>query len=563
MKLDNYRWRYPEPVPLDIQAALDTFSKPFQSILYQRDLTSPDEVMSFLLPKNPAWASHHTLRHIDRACQIIQNIVDSDQPIGIFGDYDADGITATALLTLALRKIHAPILPMIPNRLEDGYGLNKKSLDEFSRAGAALVITVDNGIRAFEEALYAKQLGIELIITDHHRPADKLPEASAVIDPKTPDDPYPNKYLAGVGVAYKLVCGLASIYELIDPDEFLDLVAIGTIADIVPLLGENRYLVKKGLNLINSKPRQAIHSLLGTAGLIGKKVTASDISFQIAPRLNSSGRLESEDSLVPLQLLLSQDTASCGSFAQVLENHNFQRKTLSKELQESVERQFLEIDPLPPILVALNDQVNLGVAGIAAGYLSRKFYLPAIVGKTGDATTTASCRSIPEFDIIAALENISDLFEQFGGHKLAAGFTLPNANLPAFQAAIIEQAKQHIDPLDLHPTLEIDAQVTLPDLNQGLYKEISKLEPTGEKNPPPVFCIKGLGIKKTATVGAGGDHLKLTLSDGTYLINAIGFNFGELAPDLPKKVDVAFHFTENQYRGQREFQLQILDLSAC
>lgn len=563
MKLNNFRWRYPQLVPPEIRSQLDTFSAPFQSILFHRELTTIEETLAFLLPRKPSWSDFQDLRHVDRACLAIQKAVDSDRPIGIFGDYDADGITATALLTLALRSIHSPIIPIIPDRLDDGYGLSKKALDDFAQAGAALVITVDNGIRAFEEAEYAKDLGIELIITDHHRPSNRLPDAVAVIDPKLADDPYPNKHLAGVGVAYKLVRSLASIYKALDPDDYLDLVAIGTIADIVPLLGENRYLVKKGLSRLNSKPRQSIHSLLGTAGLSGKKVTASDISFQIAPRLNASGRLESGDSSVPLQLLLSQDPDRCGSLAQILENHNYQRKALSKELQASVELQFQDVDPLPPILIALNDQVNLGVAGIAAGFLSRKYYLPAIVGKQGESTTTASCRSIPEFDIIAALENVSDLFDQFGGHKLAAGFTLPNSNLQAFQESITELAGKEIDPNDTYPTLQIDAVVELPDLNRGLFKEISKLEPTGEKNPPPIFCVKGIDIKKASTVGSNRDHLKLTLTDGTYLVNAIGFNFGELLPELPKKVDTVFYFTENQYRGKKEFQLQILDLAAA
>jgi len=562
MKLDNYRWRFPEPVPPEVRSKLDSFSLPFQSILFQRELHTTEEALQFLLPEQPPWSAQTELRHLDKACQIIQKTISSGQPIGVFGDYDADGITATALLTLALREIHSSVIPWIPSRLDDGYGLNNKVLDEYARLGVKLVITVDNGIRAFEEAQYAEELGIELIITDHHKPGSKLPKAAAVIDPKLPDDPYPNKHLAGVGVAYKLICSLARHYQALNPEDYLDLVAIGTIADVVPLLGENRYLVKQGLRRLNTRPRQSIYSLIGAAGLSGATITSSDISFQIAPRLNASGRLENEDYLIPLQLLLADNAAECGSYAQILENHNHQRRSLSKDLQAFIDRKFENLDSLPPILIALDDQVDLGVAGIAAGHLSRKYYLPAIVGRTGNTTTTASCRSIPEFDMISALEEISDLFDQFGGHKLAAGFTLDNDNLSTFQDAITELAGSQLDPAELHPVLDVDAVVSFADLDRRLFKEISKLEPTGEKNPQPVFVTKGLKVEKSTAVGSGKDHLKLTLKDGSYLFNAIGFRFGELLPNLPEKLDIAFHFTENNFRGRKEYQLQIIDLSA-
>jgi len=562
MKLDNYRWRLPEPVPLEVRSKLDSFSLPFQSILFQRELNTTEEALQFLLPEQPSWSAQTELRHFNKACQLIQKAISSGQPIGVFGDYDADGITATALLTLALREIHSSVIPMIPSRLDDGYGLNNKALDEYSRLGVKLVITVDNGIRAFDEALYAEELGIELIITDHHKPGSKLPKAAAVIDPKLPDDPYPNKHLAGVGVAYKLICSLAKHYQTLNPEDYLDLVAIGTIADIVPLLGENRYLVKQGLRRLNTRPRQSIHSLVGAAGLSGNRITSSGISFQIAPRLNASGRLENEDYLIPLQLLLADNPAECASYAQILENHNHQRRSLSKDLQAFIDLKFENLDSLPPILIALDDKVDLGVAGIAAGHLTRKYYLPAIVGRTDKTTTTASCRSIPEFDMISALEDISDIFDQFGGHKLAAGFTLDNDNLSAFQDAITELAGSQLNPAELQPVLDVDAVVSFVDLDRRLFKEISKLEPTGEKNPQPVFVSKGLKVEKSTAVGSSKDHLKLTLKDGSYLFNAIGFGFGELLPNLPDKVDIAFHFTENNYRGRKEYQLQIIDLSA-
>lgn len=559
----KFTWRLPDPLPEPIRTALDTYSDPFASILFRRGIESPEQAVQFLLPRQPATPASQQLLHLDRGCQLIAAAVENREPIAVFGDYDADGITATALLTLALRQIADPVHPLIPSRLEDGYGINQQSIDALAEAGIKLLITVDNGIRAAAEIAYANSLGMKVLVTDHHSPGPDLPPAAALINPKIPGDPYPNKHLAGVGVAYKLLSALAAYYPSIHPDDFLDLVAIGTIADIVPLVGENRYLVKKGLQLINTSPRQGLYSLLGTAGLRDKLITAADISFQIAPRLNASGRLGTDDNLAPLELLLEKDPFVCGPLAQMLENHNLQRKNLSKELQERVDSQFADLDPLPPILIALADDIDLGVAGIAAGYLSRKYYLPAIVGQIGQDTTTASCRSIPEFNIVSALESAQDLFTQYGGHKMAAGFTTANENLDLLQQRLQEQARDSFSTASLTPELAIDATVSLADLNHSLYKELSKLEPTGEGNPLPTFACRGLRAKKISTVGAAGEHLKIILSDGNYSMNAIGFGFGHLAADLSGKFDLAFHFTENQYRGKTEFQLQVIDLAAA
>lgn len=556
----RYRWRYPETVPEEIQNRLESFSKPFQSILYQRGYESLDDTLNFLLPRQPEWQGDAELLHLDKSCQLISRAIEHKYPIAVFGDYDADGITATALLTLALRKIHSPVIPMIPSRHSDGYGISKQAIADLSSQGVKLIITVDNGIRAISEAAYAREIGVDLIVTDHHSPSHDLPECTAIIDPKLPDDTYPNKNLAGVGVAYKLVAGLADIFPQLHPDDYLDLVAIGTIADLVPLIGENRYLVKKGLQAINQHPRQSLFSLCQVSGLLNPPITSSDISFQIAPRLNSTGRLDLEDHSVPLQLLLSTEQDICGRFAQILDNHNRLRKSLSKKLQERVDDKFADLDQLPPVLFALDDDFDLGVAGISAGYLTQKYYRPAIVGRIGSDTTTASCRSIPEFDITSALESTKDLLMHFGGHKLAAGFTIANKNLEQFQLELLQQAERHLVLSDLQPELQIDALVSFSDLNTSLFGELAKLEPTGEQNPRPIFAAHNLTSSKYSTVGANGEHLKLTLSDGSQTFQGIGFGLGGLTANFPETFKAAFYFTENVYRGKKEFQLQILDL---
>ena len=554
------QWIFPGPVPETINDNLDSFSLPFRSILYRRGCKTAQDAISLLLPKSTSFPQELSLGHIDLAARLIKSSLDKNLKIAVYGDYDTDGITATTLLTLALKKISARVLPFIPNRLNDGYGLKKPSIDLLHQQGVDLLITVDNGIRSNSETSYAKSLGMNVIITDHHQPSDPLPEADAIINPKLPGDPYPNKNLAGVGVAYKLVRGLSTHFPEITPDEYLDLVALGTIADIVPLLGENRYLVKQGLIQINQHRRQSLFSLLGAAGLSDRKITASDISFQVAPRINSSGRLSGANYLAPLELLLSSNPAVCGEQAQILEIHNLRRKHISRKMQEHIEAQFTSQDLLPPILISLDPENNLGVAGITAGYLKSKYYLPAIVGAIGQESTTASCRSIPEFDIISALERNKDLFTHFGGHKLAAGFTIDNQNIPLFRQQMVALAESELSSLDLRPSLNVDAVVTLSELDQSLHSELVKLEPTGEGNPTPIFVVRDVSAKQISKVGKLGEHLKLTVSDGTIAMPAIAFGFGEMSNSMPCKFNLAFHFSENEYRGRKEFQLQVLDI---
>lgn len=560
MNHNQFQWVFPEPVPETINANLDSFSCPFRSVLYRRGCKTSQDAVSYLLPQDPAFPRELDLGHLDLACDLIKNSINSDQKIAVYGDYDVDGITATALLALALRNITSQVSTYIPNRLSDGYGLNKSAIDSLHQQGIDLLITVDNGIRSNPEVSYANSLGMKVIITDHHQPSDPLPDAFAIINPKLPGDPYPNKNLAGVGVAYKLVCRLGDHFSQINPCEYLDLVALGTIADIVPLSGENRYLVKQGLIQINQRQRQSLLSIIGTAGLQNKIISASDISYQIAPRINSSSRLSNTNHLVPLDLLLSTNPAVCGTHAQIIEIHNDRRKRISQDMQERLDSLFSSQESLPPILISFDPENVLGVAGITAGHLTRKYYLPTIIGTVGERTTTASCRSIPEFDIISALNDNSDLFIRFGGHKLAAGFTVENDHLAEVCERMTALAENKFSKLDLRPQLEIDAVVSLSDLQTDLHRELQKLEPTGEGNPTPVFVVREISTKQLSRVGKKGDHLKFIIDDGEKTMPAIAFGLGRLADAISGKIDVAFNFTENEYRGKKEYQLQVLDI---
>jgi len=560
MSTQRYLWQYPCPVPKDVQSALDTFSPAIQSVLYQRGINSLADALDFLLPKVPGWHSNINLLHSEKACQLILDSIQNKAVIAVYGDYDADGITSTALLTLALREIGATVIPYIPERQSEGYGLNKTAINTLFDQGVSLLITVDNGIRSGDEVAHANSLKMKVIITDHHTPGISIPPAAALLNPKLPDDPYPNKNLAGVGVAYKLICALSDHVPQLIPEDYLDLVAIGTVADIVPLIGENRYLVRQGLTRLNFNKRQAILSLLGASGNLNKKINASDISYQIAPRINSSGRLDAESVQIPLNLLLCSDPEDCSKYAQILENHNHKRKNLSRELEIKVEKILLDQKPLFPLLMVFDPDVPIGLAGIAAGHLSRKYNLPAIVGQTGREHTTASCRSIPGFNIINALDSCQDLFVHYGGHSLAAGFTIENKNIPPLKSHLTELAITQLSETSRLPNLKIDAEVLLEELDNSLYQEIQKLEPTGNLNPIPVFFTPNLKAVNPKQVGKNSDHLKMVVTDGNISIDAIGFRLGDLLVDLPPVFNLAYNLTQNEYLGTRTLQLQILDL---
>jgi len=560
MPLQHFLWDEPLPIPNFVSENLEIYSKPFQSILYQRGITTSEDAINFLLPKEQGWHSAIQLRQIDTACHLISDAVGNQDLISVYGDYDADGITSTALLTLVLRKIGGNVIPLLPNRFSTGYGLNIQTINELHDLGVKLLITADNGIRSDIEITHAKSLGISVVVTDHHEPDNHLPDADALINPKLPDDNYPNKQLAGVGVVYKLVCALQDIYPTINPQDYLDLVAIGTVADVVPLTGENRYLVRQGLTVLNRLQRQGLVSLIGVANLNNRKITSADISFQIAPRINSSGRLEVDQADTPLKLLLSSNPGECGSLAQGLEIHNTRRKMVSRDLLNRIDSEILEHIPALSVIISFNKNNHIGVAGIAAGYLARKYYLPVIVGEIGSEVTTASCRSIPEFNMISALDECNDLFIRYGGHKMAAGFTIQNQKLTILRKRLKSITADHLSGLDLHPKLFVDAEISLDSINNSLYKELEKLEPTGSQNRQALFLTRNLIAKNKSRVGKNFDHLKLTVSDGDNHFDAIGFGFGELSETMAEEFDLVYALTVNYYQGKKSFQLQIHDL---
>jgi single-stranded-DNA-specific exonuclease len=437
--------------------------------------------------------------------------------------------------------------------------LNNEALDSLRALGVLLTITVDCGIRSPAEALHASEIGMDLIISDHHEPKDDLPQAVGVICPKQIGDFYPEKNLAGVGLAFKIAQALLARRPVdgVDLEEWLDLVAVGTVADIVPLVDENRALVRSGISRLRRCLRQGLLSLAGAAEIQIEKATARDIGYGIGPRLNAAGRLES--ALASFDLLMCTDVSNAGLLAQRLDDQNRQRQELTLHMQEIAEGLNTASD-LDHILFAFHPEFNMGVVGLVASRLTDMYYRPAIVGYHGDTFTRASCRSIPEFHITKALDECSDLLVRHGGHAMAAGFTVMNENLPEFVQRMTEIARRELSDRDLCPVLNADMEISLQDLQPQILNYIDMLEPTGLGNPGVLFVTRGLKVLRYKVVGKEGHHLRMTLSDGRVTYDAIAFRQSQWAEHMPEKIDILYAFEQNNYQGRVSLQLNVRDI---
>ncbi len=454
----------------------------------------------------------------------------------------------------------------IPNRFDEGYGLNNDALTALANDGVRLVITVDCGVRSPDEARHARDLGLDLIISDHHEPSGGLPDALAVLNPKQDGDEYPEKYLAGVGIAYKIAEAL-----LLDDgpltvnrpqlNDYLDLVALGTVADLAPLTGENRVLVRKGLEQMRQTSRQGLFSLANVSGTDIRKANATTIGFTLGPRLNASGRLDS--ALASYHLLTTTDVKEAGDLSIKLNQQNIERQKLTKEIQTQAEALAMEGQADAFLLFAVSPEFNHGVVGLAASRLTETYYRPAIVGHFGEETTRCSCRSIPEFHITKALDECADLLVRHGGHAAAAGFTVRNENLSALVDRLRSIAKRELDGCDLRASMSADVEVPLSQLTFSLIEQLERLQPTGYGNPEPVFISRKVKVQGARAVGADGKHLKLSLTDGRFTFDAIGFRLGDLLPNLPPMVDVLYTFEVNEYNGRKSLQLNLKDIKAA
>ena len=561
--MHNKRWVVAPPITSQADEALAKFPPILKQILFNRGMATDAEARIFLKAQPSADTNPFQLigmqATVDRICYALQH----DEAIAIYGDYDVDGVTATALLVQALEALGGNVRGYIPNRFDEGYGLNKDALDTLKADGVKLVITVDCGIRSPDEALHAQTIGLDLIISDHHHPDGlNLPPAFAVINPKQHGDPYPDKDLAGVGIAYKIAEALVIVQQPMNgfrPNDLLDLVALGTVADLAPLVGENRVLVRRGLRQIRETKRQGLFSLAGVADMKIDKVTAGNIGFMLGPRLNASGRLES--ALASFELLTTTDFMRAGQLALQLDSQNRQRQSITRAMQEQAEAIAMGEDPEAFLLFAAHEEFNPGVVGLAASRLTEMYYRPAIVAAKNAEETRGSCRSIPEFHITDALDLCKDLLVRHGGHAAAAGFTVKNENLAELVSRLKGIAKDQLGSKDLRQTLSADMEVPLSQLNFEVLEHLKFLEPTGYGNPEAVFVSRNVKVKMARTVGSEGRHLKLTLEDERGVtVDSIGFRMGQLKPDLPPYVDVLYHFEANEYNGRKTLQLNLKDV---
>lgn len=535
-------------------------SKIVASIIANKGLKDNNEIEVFLHPRRGDFHDPFLMPDMDKAVARIIQAIDNKEKVAIYGDYDVDGITSSTVLHRFLeeRGLHTDIY--IPNRLNEGYGLNKKEIEAIAETKHTLIITVDCGITGYDEIEYAKTFGIDTVVTDHHEPPEKLPDAIAVVDCKRKDNKYPFNGLAGVGVAFKLTQALAIKLNL--PEEsylkYLDIVCVGTISDIVPLVDENRTISKLGLRLVKQTRNIGLKVLLESIGY--KKIDSNTISFGIAPRINACGRMGHEKEA--LKLFLTNNIEEAKQITQKLNEYNLQRQEIEKrifdeaqELMQNPEEQKL------PCIVLRKENWHHGVIGIVSSKITDMYFKPSILMCIEEGNIAkGSGRSIPGFDIHEALENCKENIKQFGGHSMAIGITIDNDKFDDFKKQIEEYAESK-QISEIVPVLNIDEKVQLKNINLSDIKDLELLEPFGEANKSPIFQINNLKIESIRTL-TQGKHLKLDVKEENTRFSAIGFNLGNLANDykIEDKVNIAGFLEINSFNGMDSIQINIKDI---
>ena len=557
------KWNIGSPAQADV-ARLQNAGYPYllSTVLAARGIVSPEAAAEFLDRERKLTLSPMLLRDMDKAVARIQRAIAEGEVIAVFGDYDVDGITSTVVLLDYLKSCGVRCLRHIPRRIEDGYGLSKDAIRALWDQGATLMITVDCGITGNEEVAFAASLGLDVVITDHHECKEALPEAVAVVDPHRPDCPYPFKHLAGVGVALKLVLALGGeSREDALFARYCTLAAIGTIADVMRMEGENRTIVSCGLEALPHTDFVCVHALLKEAGLLGKPITSIQIGFVLSPRINAAGRMGAAD--LAVDLLETDDPAQAEELAQALCNLNRERQTVEQSICADAISQIEKLRTEErSALVLSSENWHQGVVGIVASRLSEKYSCPSFMIHLKDGTGKGSCRSYGGFNLFAALESCADLLDGFGGHELAAGFTIPEENIPLFRTRINRYVRSASGGELPVSSLEVDAPIAAPAaVTLSEVEHLSLLEPYGAGNARPVFALLGATVDTVQPVGQGR-HVKLRLSKGPCRFDAIFFSTTEAECGVAAgaRVDAAFYLQANTFRGATTLQLQLIDL---
>jgi single-stranded-DNA-specific exonuclease len=559
----NKRWDLRDPAPPEFARRLGV-SPLIADLLHQREQRDPDAVRAFLEPDYRG-GLHDPLamKGMAEASARVAQAIERREPMAVYGDFDTDGVTAVALLMQALSAMGGDIRPYIPHRTREGYGLNNLAVAQLAADGVRLLITVDCGISNAAEVAEAMRLGLDVIVTDHHTPPAEIPGALAVVNPKQAGCGYPYKQLVGVGIAFKLVQALVkrglSLGEVRGRD-LLDVVALGTVTDMGPLNGENRVLVKAGLEAINATQRPGLKALIEVAGLVQGKITSSDIGYMLGPRINAAGRLD--DAVLAYRLLLAEEYASARLIADDLNRANRERQELTKRVQRLAREQAEATGKHEQrIVVIAGEEFPAGVVGLVAGKLVEEWGRPVLLIERGAEQSRGSARSVPGFSIIEALTACKELFVRFGGHAAAAGFTIDNVNLPALEDHLLGLAADSLSEELLQPAIKIDATVDLNDVGWALQEELARLEPFGQANPQPTLMSAAVEVVDARQRGAEGQHLRLLLRSGGATYEAIAFRLGHFADALRRRplIDVAYTLEANEWNGERRLQINVKD----
>ena len=557
----NKKWEFYNSDNEKVKEISEKFeiSELLAAVLVNRNIVEDDDVKLFLNPTRKDFHDPYLMPDMKEAVDRIVKAIENKEKTIIYGDYDVDGITSITVLTRFLKERGLDVSSYIPNRLDEGYGLNKEAIKSIADQGYKLIITVDCGISGTEEVAYAYELGMEVIITDHHEPLEELPKAVAVIDCKRKDNNYPFNSLAGVGVAFKLIQALGIELKLEEKEylKFLDIVCIGTISDIVPLIDENRVIAKLGLKLVEVTKSPGVRSLLNAAAY--KEVNSNTVSFGIAPRINACGRMGHERDA--LDLFLTENIVEANRITEKLNEYNKKRQDIEKKIfEEAIGK--IESENLKEnnALVVGAEEWHHGVIGIVASKITELYFKPSILICFEGEDGKGSGRSIPGFDLHAALCSSSKYLEKYGGHEMAVGLSLKKENFEEFKK-IFEEIAKEANTEEIVPVIKIDKEINLKDITLENVKSLKLLEPFGESNKTPIFIYKNLRIDSIRALSEG-KHLKLTLKDGNTIVNAIGFNMGKYSEEylIGDKIDVIGVLETNTFNGIESVQINMKDL---
>lgn len=556
---DAHPWALPTTV--DISALSGHVPDAIAQVLVKRDIDTPQKLNALLNP--PYRLPYDPLRisGMDIAIKRLYAAGSKGERVGVFGDFDVDGITGTAIICEGLTSLGIAVTPYLPHRVDEGHGLSDAAIDTLAEQGVTLIVTVDTGITSFDEVDYANSKGVDIIITDHHLPHEGTPNAVTALNPKVPGGDYPFFELCGAGIGFKLIQGLFDFYGQPWDPGLLELAALGTIADLVPLLDENRYLVREGLRELANTRRPGLRALYSSARVTPDEISAEIVSFSIAPRLNSAGRMG--DPMDSYRLLTTTSPEEAGALTHKLESLNMERRAVSEESYVIADQLVADLGELPSLLVISDKRFQRGVAGLIAGRLVDRYRRPAVVIAMEGEFSVASGRSIPEFNIVAAMESCEDLLVRFGGHSQAAGFTIATEFIPQLKSRLEAYSDRLLGSQELVRNVDIDAIITLDELDETMIRWIRDLEPYGPGNTRPAFASMKVKVLETFHMGREQQHLRLRVEMNGAQFTALAFNQAAKWQAKTEYVDLAFTVMNDSFRGKGAIALRLLDFKVC